>query len=175
MSDTQAIPRPFDMPQPGAITGPPSGGDARLFVEFVSRPVLDEAASKEADRPVHVKVDYVRIRHIGEKDEIFRPAHDGDKRRFKVQWEAFECGETAMPTGTPLSIIFPHNPEIIENLKHDKIFTVENLSALNDTQIGNIGLGGRQFVDKAKAFLASSTDERIKALEEALSKKEFRR
>jgi hypothetical protein len=160
----------------GSYGGDPFGGDdSKQFCEFVSHPVIDEAASKEAGKPVYMKVDYVRIKHLGEKDEIFRPAHDGDKRRFKRQWEAFQFDEEAVPIGTPLSVLFPRNPEIVKNLQLEKIETVEQLAGLTDTQIQNIGLGGRQFTDRAKAFLASSTDARIKALEEALSNKDTKR
>ncbi len=78
------------------------------------------------------------------------------------------------PVGTPLSVLFPRSPEIGKNLQFDKIETIEQLAGLTDTQIQNIGIGGRQFTDRAKAFLASSTDERIKALDAALSSKEKR-
>jgi hypothetical protein len=166
------------------------GDDQRLFVEFVSRSVQDEVQSRDAGRPVFVQVDYVRIRQPGERDEILRPAHRGDQQRFARRWQAYQEGRQELPAGTPLSILFPNNPEVVENLKYDKIFVVEQLAALNDTAIGNIGLGGRQFVDKAKAFLAAASngkglqelfaevdqlaaglkakDERIKALETAL-------
>jgi hypothetical protein len=155
----------------------PYGGDPfggiddmnKTTVEFVSHPIVDPAASQEAGRSVYVKADYIRIHHKFEKDEIFRPAHDGDKQRFKRQWEAYLCGEDATPIGTPLSVLFPRNPEIIKNLEQDKVRTIEELAALNDTQIQNIGIGGRQFTDRAKAFLSSSTDERIKALEALLA------
>lgn len=159
-----------------SFADPFGGRDDKLLVEFVSRPVIDAAASQEAGREIYVRADYVRIKHPGEKDEIFRPAHGGDRRRFKRQWEAYECGETIVPEGTPLAVLFPRNPEIVKNLEHDKIVTVEQLAGLTDTQIQNIGIGGRQFTDKAKAFLTSSTDERIKALEAALaSSKEYKR
>lgn len=134
------------------------GDDARLFVEFVSRSVQDEVQSRDAGRPVFVQVDYVRIRQPGERDEILRPAHRGDQQRFSRRWQAYQEGRQELPAGTPLSILFPNNPEVVENLKYDKIFVVEQLAALNDTQIGNIGLGGRQFVDKAKAFLAAASN-----------------
>ena len=166
------------------------GDDQRLFVEFVSRSVQDEVQSRDMGRPVFVQVDYVRIRQPGERDEILRPAHRGDQQRFARRWQAYQEGRQELPAGTPLSILFPNNPEVVENLKYDKIFVVEQLAQLNDTQIGNIGLGGRQFVDKAKAFLAAASngkglqelfaevdqlaaglkakDEKIKALETAL-------
>ena len=134
------------------------GDDQRLFVEFVSRSVQDEIKSRDAGRPVFVQMDYVRIRQPGERDEILRPAHRGDQQRFARRWQAYQEGRQDLPAGTPLSILFPNNPEVVENLKYDKIFVVETLATLNDTQIGNIGLGGRQFVDKAKAFLAAASD-----------------
>ena len=134
------------------------GDDQRLFVEFVSRSVQDEVQSRDAVRPVFIQVDYVRIRQPGERDEILRPAHRGDQQRFARRWQAYQEGRQELPAGTPLAILFPNNPEVVENLKYDKIFVVETLAGLNDTQIGNIGLGGRQFVDKAKAFLAAASN-----------------
>ncbi len=41
----------------------------------------------------------------------------------------------------------------MENLKYDKIFTVEQLAALNDTQIQNVGIGARAWQQKAAEFL----------------------
>lgn len=188
MSDFGSMEQHFDARNGGIVE---FGNDARLFVEFYSRSVRDEVASKDQNRPVHVTMDYVRIRQPGERDEINRPAHDGDRRRFERHWKAYQEGRQATPDGTPLSILFPNNPEIVENLKYDKIFVVEQLADLNDTQIGNIGLGGRQFVDKAKAFMKAANSgrgfaqltakmdqmeaarnadqERIKALEAALA------
>lgn len=166
------------------------GDDSKLFKEFVQRAVPDEAASKEFSRPITRSADYIRIRQPGERDEIFRPAHDLDRRRFKREWDAYVEGKQALPEGTPLSVLFPVNPEIVENLKFDKIFVVEQLAALSDTQIQNIGMGGRMWTEKAKAYLAAATkggdyqalakkvavleaadagkDEQIKALQDAL-------
>jgi len=155
MSDFGNMEQRFDDRNGGMVE---FGNDARLFVEFTSRSVRDEAQSRDANRPVNVQVDYVRIRQPGERDEILRPAHDGDRRRFARHWAAYQDGRQEAPSGTPLAILFPNNPEVVENLKYDKIFVVEQLAALNDTQIGNIGLGGRQFVDKAKAFLAAASN-----------------
>jgi hypothetical protein len=189
MNDFGNMEQRFDARNGGIVE---FGSDARLFVEFYSRSVLDEKASKDAGRPVHAQMDYVRIRQPGERDEINRPAHNGDRQRFTRHWQAYQEGREATPAGTPLAILFPNNPEVVENLKYDKIFVVEQLAALNDTQIGNIGLGGRQFVDKAKAFLDAASngkglqdlfaevdqlsasmkakDKRIEALEAALEK-----
>lgn len=149
MNDFSNMPMRYD-PNGGMVE---FGDDARLFVEFVSRSVLDGEATKEAGRPVHKQVDYVRIRQPGERDEIFKPADRTHQMRFRRQWQDYQEGRESRPEGSPLDMIFPTNPEIVENLKYDKIFTVEQLAALSDTQLGNIGMGARQWQDKAKAFL----------------------
>ena len=168
------------------------GDDSKLFVEFTSRPVLDEIKSKEAGRPVHVQVDFVRIQQPGERDCILRPAHDGDRRRFKIHWAAYQEGREAIPAGTPLSVLFPANPEVIENLKYDKVFTIEQLAGLTDTQKQNIGMGALVWSQNAQAYLdaanggkglqelftevdqlnasSKAKDKRIEALEAALEK-----
>lgn len=186
MSDFGNMQQRFD-PNGGMVE---FGDDSKLFVEFVQRAVPDEIASKEFGRPVSRQADYIRIRQPAERDEIFRPAHDLDRRRFRRQWELYQEGKQALPEGTLLSVLFPVNPEIVENLKVDKVFVIEQLAALSDTQIQNIGMGARQWQDKAKAYLASADkgkdframakrlealeasdkgkDEQIKALTEAL-------
>jgi hypothetical protein len=155
MNDFTQMGQKFD-PQNGGIVE--FGDDSRLFVEFQSRAVPDIVASTEAGRPISRQVDYIRIRQPGERDEIMRPAHDGDRRRFRRHWEAYQDGRQAMPDGTPLVLLFPNNPEIIENLKHDKIFVVEQLAALSDTQIQNIGMGARAWQQKAAELLMVSND-----------------
>lgn len=189
MSDFGNMEQRFDARNGGLVE---FGNDAKLFVEFTSRSVLDEVASREEARPVHVQVDYVRIQQPGERDAIIRPAHDGDRRRFKMHWAAYQEGRQAIPEGTPLSVIFPANPEIIENLKYDKVFTVEQLASLTDTQKQNIGMGALAWSQKAYAFLDMATsskgfadlsarvdqldaslvakDKKIEALEAALEK-----
>ncbi len=150
MNDFANMSQKFDAKNGGIVE---FGDDSRLFVEFTSRAVPDEIASRDAGRPVSRQVDYIRIRQPGERDEIMRPAHDGDRRRFARHWAAYQDGRQALPDGTPLVTLFPNNPEIVENLKYDKIFVVEQLAALTDTQIQNIGMGARAWQQKAAEFL----------------------
>ncbi len=150
MNDFANMTQRFDAKNGGIVE---FGDDSRLFVEFTLRAVPDEIASREAQRPISRQVDYIRIRQPGERDEIMRPAHDGDRRRFARHWEAYQAGRQEAPDGTPLSILFPNNPEIVENLKYLKVFTIEQLGALNDTQVQNVGMGARQWQQKAAEFL----------------------
>lgn len=150
MNDFANMSQKFDAKNGGIVE---FGDDSRLFVEFTSRAVPDEIASREMGRPISRQMDYIRIRQPGERDEIMRPAHDGDRKRFARHWEAYQAGRQEAPDGTPLSILFPNNPEIVENLKYLKVFTVEQLAGLNDTQVQNVGMGARAWQQKAAEFL----------------------
>ncbi len=151
MNDFAQMTQKFDPKNGGLVE---FGDDSRLFVEFSSRAVVDPIKTQEQGRPVHVQMDYIRIQQPGERDCILRPAHDGDRRRFRNHWQAYQEGRTNIPEGTQLSVLFPNNPEIVENLKVDKVFTVEQLAGLNDTQIQNIGMGARAWQQKAAEYLA---------------------
>jgi hypothetical protein len=150
MSDFAQMEQRFDPKQGGLVE---FGNDSRLFVEFYARPVIDPVESTKEGRPVHVQVDYIRIQQPGERDRIDRPAHNGDRARFRNHYAAYQEGRQNIPDGTQLSVLFPNNPEIVENLKVDKIFTVEQLAGLTDTQIQNIGMGARAWQQKAAEFL----------------------
>lgn len=150
MNDFANMSQKFDAKNGGIVE---FGDDSRLFVEFTLRAVPDEVASREMGRPISRSVDYIRIRQPGERDEIMRPAHDGDRKRFARHWAAYQDGKQEAPDGTPLSILFPNNPEIVENLKYLKVLTVEQLAGLNDTQVQNVGMGARAWQQKAAEFL----------------------
>lgn len=190
MNDFAGMAQKFDARNGGIVE---FGDDSRLFIEFYSRAVPDEVASREASRPISRQMDYIRIRQPGERDEIDRPAHNGDQRRFARHWAAYQDGRQAVPDGTPLALLFPNHPEIVENLKYFKVFVAEQLANFNDTQIQNIGMGGRAWQQKAAEFLmladsgkglealsarldqmeqaAKAKDDKIAALEAALAEK----
>src|SRR5712691_11596551 len=89
----------------------------KLLVEFIPRLVPDEVQSRDAGEPVYTNVDFIRIKHLGEKDEILQPANDAYKRRFAKQWTAYQEGKTLAPVGIALAALFPNNPEIVKNLQ----------------------------------------------------------
>jgi len=152
----------MDIPSLQANFDPKNGGlvefgsDDKLYVTFSSKAVVDVIKSREAARPIHQQVTYVRIQQPAERDYVERPATDLDIRRFRRQYQAFLDGKVEQPEGTLLSVLFFNNPEIVENLKYLKLFTIEQLANINDTQIQQIGLGGREFHQKAKDFLSKS-------------------
>lgn len=112
--------------------------------------------SQEEGRPIYEDYIAVSIRQPGERDERIRPANAMDKVRFAQAWAAFEARRQNQHTGTPLEVLFPHKPSIVKMMDHANIFTVEQLAGLNDTQIQNIGLGGREWHEMAKTFLTTA-------------------
>jgi hypothetical protein len=151
--DIPALPTHFDPNKGGMVE---FGDDSKLFVTFRAVSVVNPVRSQEAGRPIHEMVDYVRIQQPGERDCTDRPATQMDVQRFRRQWQMYQDGRSQIPDGTLLSVLFPNNPEIVDNLKYFKISTVEQLAELNDTQIQNVGIGGRAFHDAAKKYLAAA-------------------
>jgi len=129
------------------------GSDEKLFVQFYRRSVVNPIKSKTEGRPVHEGADYVRIQQPGERDVIDRPVGLDDPQRFPRQWMLYKANQEQTPDGSPLSLLFPVNPEIVENLRYFKIATVEQLATLNDTQKQNVGMGANAWCDMARKFL----------------------
>lgn len=134
------------------------GDDSKVWAEFRMHPVVDGPASKEAGRMIKRDVPYIKIIQPGESRlSIYdQPATDDDVQRFPRQWAAFKSGQDQSVQGSPLSLLFPENPAIVDNLKTVGIRTIEQLAECNDTAKQNIGMGGHQWVEKAKAYLAQA-------------------
>ena len=133
-----------------------SGQSDRAFVQFYARAVKHGGKSLEVGAPQFVQKDYVKVIFPGEKDFVDREVKENDKYRWPQQWAAYQQGREQMPEGTPLAVLFPINPEIVENLRSLKFQTVEQLANATDTAIQSIGLGGREWNTKAKKFLEAA-------------------
>ncbi len=132
------------------------GDDSKCWATFRMHPVVDHLASKEAGRTIKKDVPYIKIIQPGESTrQVYdQPATDEDVARFPRQWAAFQAGQKQEVIGTPLELLFPDSPAIVENLKVVGFRTVEQLSAANDTALQSIGMGSRQWQQKAKDYSA---------------------
>lgn len=132
------------------------GDDSRVWAVFRMHPVVDGIASKEAGRTIKKDVPYIKITQPGEaNNQVYdQPASDADIARFPKQWDAFRKGHEQGVTGSPLDLLFPESPAIVENLKHIGFRTIEQLAEANDTALQGIGMGSRMWHEKAKAYLA---------------------
>lgn len=131
--------------------------DNKLHVRFFRGREKHGLQSAEMGRPIFHGVDMVEIRQPGERDVFHGLANEDHKMRFPRQWEAYQSDREYVPDGTPLSVIFANEPETVENLKHLKIHTVEQLSDLQENAIGRLGMGGRNLVIRAQKFKEQAT------------------
>jgi hypothetical protein len=132
------------------------GTDKDLVVMFHEGTKLNAVKSKEAGAPIYDKMDYLKIIQPGEPLNIWdQPVREQDKWRFRQHWEAYQKGTTQEVSGTPLAILFPHNPEIVKTMAAIHISTVQQLANLSDTASQNM-MFGFNLRDKAKEFLEAA-------------------
>lgn len=162
------------------------GDDSKLFVQFYVKSVLNQAKSREQNKPWYDNVNYIIIQQPGERlNQINRPVTDNDKLRFGGQWRQFLANQVQVPEGTPIELLFPNNPAYADSLKALGIFTIQQAANLSSYGIDAIGMGGQETVNKAKRYLdesdnsaaynrltteISKKDQEIKILREAQEK-----
>lgn len=157
-------------------------GDEALIVRFFLHPVRvlwerDEKGKPKVDeyqqriklagRPIYEDRVYVSIRQAGDRfQENFRPATEADKRRFRTQYEAFEQGRSSQMIGTPLRE-WPLVPRSqVEELAFFNIHTVEQLAAVSDgniTQVGPISALKARAIDWLERAKDSARDDQLRA------------
>jgi hypothetical protein len=118
----------------------PNKGDEALFVRFRMHPKKDQTETEKQGRPIFKSIEYVSISSPGDKfNGIDRPATLKDKRRFKRQYQAFKENQGDILTGTPLAHWPLMDAAQVEELKYFNIRTVEQLAAMPDGNIPNVG------------------------------------
>lgn len=147
----------------------------RRQVTFLMHSMQNGTKSREMGYPVFESVPHIKIEQMGERDYIMRPATEADARAFPTHWAAFKEQRSQIPEGAPLSFIFPDDPGPIDTLRFFKIHTVEQLAALSDTAMSNVGMGAQLWKQRAQAWLdqaskGSGTAEQARQIE-ALQRK----
>jgi hypothetical protein len=118
------------------------GSDASAYVRFYRY----SDKGKESD--------FVEIIFPGDtRTEMRRKVQDSDKVRWPNHWKSYQDGEQSKATGFPLEQWPQVDQAMIRELNHKHIYTVEQLASVSDTNLANIGLGARELVAKAKAFI----------------------
>lgn len=130
------------------------GGDGNLVCMFYYKPTHQIARSAEEGRPIYEDVVFVRIHPPGERLNIVdRPATEQDKRRFRIQYEAFLKNQVQTPDGTPIDLFYPDQPSIAAMLRAHHVLTIEQLAELSGNAIDEIGMGAQRYVNEAIEYL----------------------
>jgi len=168
------------------------GKENQVYARFINEIVPDPFESAQQNKPVYRTIPMVEIRQIGEKDTFKEPVNDLHKARFRRAWEAFSNGNEQLQSGTPLAVLFPTQPEVVENLKGFYVYTIEALAEVPDSAGAKIpylttwkerAAKYLEGVEKGKGFhhlerqleeaqlRNMEMEERMKALEAALAKR----
>lgn len=135
------------------------GDDKGLLVEFMEDAVHLPYDSDKAGRAIYKATPFISIIFPGDKTKrTYRPASEDDKRRFALQWAAFEKGEKAIENGTPITQWNYLSKSQALELKHMGFWTVELLANATDTAISGL-IGGSAIRAQAQTFIAATKDD----------------
>lgn len=128
-----------------------------LLVRFYMDAVHLKAQSEAEGRPIFEDREFVEIIPIGDnKTVVSKPATETEKQRFPEEYAVFKRGIEQTFPGTPLNQWPIMLPAQIKLFNHFNVYTVDQLAELDDIAIGRIGIGTRDFVEKARAFIAKA-------------------
>jgi hypothetical protein len=143
------------------------------WVEFRKISTEDRNASVETGTYVARDVDYAFITPAGSKDCVEKPVKEWfeslqqqvDSGRFPAEWlrafrgmyEAWQKNEEIPVDGTSVKNWAVASPAQIEMLLKLHVRTVEQLAAANEEVISRLGMGARNLVDKAKAYVTQQS------------------
>lgn len=136
-------------------------------VTFSNHPMLNEAESKKAGRPIFDDYEVCEIRFPGDTKcwSVF-PAHEAEPNAtreegfertyaevYNTQYLQYKNQSQQTVAGTPLS----EAPFLTEAKRRElralNIHTVEALAALEGAHLKSLGLGGREWKNQAQAYL----------------------
>jgi hypothetical protein len=147
--------------------------DSRLIVTFENFPVLNEAKSKEANRPIYEDMEVCRIRMGGDRLQApvfpaWAEAPGGVEnengyivpmtyaQKYAEQYRKFKAGEVQTKEGTPIEALTFLSAAKVKELKALNIYTAESLASLEGASLKSLGQGGLEWKTKAKAYLANA-------------------
>lgn len=137
-----------------------NGDDTKkLPAMFRMEAVRNEARSAEAGRAIFDECEFIQIIFPGDHTrEINRPATEIDKAKYVDEYRRFKENHESAFSGTPLEAwgVLPVNT--IAEMKSLRIYTVEHLANVSELAITKLGMGGRDWVNKAIAFLSKGKD-----------------
>lgn len=161
--------RSFDMSRPN--------GNEGIIAVFSIEPVQNNFKTEEAGRPVFEDKEFVRKIVIGDnKNEVFREATEQDRLDFPAEYERFKAGmkEYEQQVGTPLKEWPAMTPALVRNFAVVNVFTVEQLEQMTDIACQNFGMGGREWRERAREYLARAAGQNseIEALRQRVAELE---
>lgn len=131
--------------------------DNSIFPIFQIKPVQNNAKTAEEGRPIFEDREFVEIHIAGDnKSVVVKKVDESVIERWPEQYKAFKAGNDPIIDGTPIEEWPLLTVSKVAELKALNIKSVESLAELKDTGIQKIGMGGRDLVKQAGAYLKSA-------------------
>jgi len=134
----------------------PSAPKSPAIPQFFTEAVKLEWKSRQEGRPIFEDREFVRIIIPGDRRSMaVEPVGEAHKARWPREYEAFRAGREAPVEGTPLSEwpVSLMSPARVQELAWFNLRTVEQLAAVNDAQLQNLGMGSRELRERARTWL----------------------
>ena len=132
---------------------------AGIFPRFYTRAKENPVKSRDQGRVVCEEFDYVEILIAGDnKTKIDRKVTEADINRWPEHYKAFKEKQAAPEVGTPIAQWSVVSEGRRMELLALNIKTVEALAELPDPGITRLGMGGRELVKKARAFIEQAAE-----------------
>lgn len=128
------------------------GKEHQVLPRFYRAAQYKPAISQETGVPTSEPIDMIEIRQAGEKDSVKEIVNELHKRRWPQHWAAYQQGREQIQSGTPLELLFPGNPEVVEELKRSNVHTIQALVGIPDSSL-NILPFLTDWKKKAEIFL----------------------
>lgn len=150
------------------LPGQQSEDDRMLIPEFFVGKKLMGFLSEKAGRPVYEDREFVRIMIKGQDKQIHvEEVKESHKQRFPIAYHAFLQKKPVPVVGTPIEMMPGVGPSMAHHLKGLNLRAIEDLASVTDENtLQRIGMGARDLVRQAKAWIEKSTGQAIALAEE---------
>ena len=128
-----------------------------VYVEFRYQPVQDEEASRREGRWVGADVEYAFVTLPGGRTKIPLRVTDEVRARYRLEYDAWRRGEEAPLDGLSLKEWPAITRSQAEEYWRLGVRTLEDLVAVPDPVLQQLGSGARMLQHKARAWLAAAT------------------
>lgn len=125
---------------------------------FHIKAVQNNFRTEQEGRPIFEDFEYVEIWIPGDQRSVVdRRVKPDDRARWPNHYAAFKAEKEYIGEGLPLAEWSAVTRSQVEEMKHFKIFTVEQLANLSDAQLqGSFAIGGTALREQARAYVATA-------------------
>jgi hypothetical protein len=133
------------------------GTDQGLFVQFYMEAIKNEEESLAQGRPIFNDREFIKIIPVGDRNTVIcEPVTEEHRHRFANQYAAFKNQQIQPQSGTPLEEWAPLTKSQVMTMKAVNVHTVEQLAAVSDGNLTNLGMGARELREKAIVYIETA-------------------